>query len=1153
MKQKIKMGTPLNVLFLDDAPKDAEVCRELIIDSGYNLYMDITATEKEFESFLRTSKYDVILSDFKLPGFDAFGALQLCNEICPDVPFICVSGAMGEETAVELLKLGAVDYILKDRLQRLPFAIERAIDDRKEKESRRKAEILLAASEMQYRRLFESAKDGILILNEETGKIVDVNPFLIELLGYSKEEFLEKEIWEIGFFKNIVTNKDKFIELQQRKYVRYEDLPLETSDGRKINVEFVSNVYPVNSYKVIQCNIRDITERKLAEDKLQESKKKYSSLFNSMNEGVVLHKIVYDKKNKAIDYIIIDSNPAFEIQTGVKSSEAKNQLASIFYGSGSAPYLDIYSQTAATGVPTHFETYFPPLEKYFDISVFSPKKDFFATVFNDITARKRTEKVLSENNKQLDLALRSANMGMWYLDIIENRRHFDDKVCNILGINKATFTGTAEEFFANVHPDDRQSIEAALARTIEKDVLYKVEYRVIWPDGSVHYIIARGSLSRDDEGTPVRINGLIWDITEHKQAEEMLRKSENEFRVLAESMPQIVWITRADGWNIYFNQKWVDYTGLTLEESYGYGWNKPFHPDDQQMAWDAWQNAIKNNAVYSIESRLRSANGTYKWFLVRGVPLIDENGSILKCFGTCTDIHELKMKEVELQKSEEKYKELFEKMLDGVYKSSHEGKFLQINNAMVNMLGYNSKEELYAIDIKSDLYFKESDRESAALEERYEEMAIFRLKKKDGSEIWVEDHGRHVLDDKGNVLYHEGIMRDVTERLRTEQELIAAKEKAEEMNRLKSNFLANMSHELRTPLVGILGFADILSQEVESQESKEMAETILKSGNRLSETLNLILDLSKFETEKLAINYPKFDLVSKAEEIINSFNGTAVKKGLTLKSSFSQDSIIINFDERAFNSILNNLINNALKFTSEGSVTTTIFLNNDFVEIKVIDTGIGINEKDYQIIFDEFRQASEGYNRNFEGSGLGLSITKKIVEKFGGTITVESEIGKGTTFKVKLPVTNAEAKEKEITGAETKIIHQLPKQKSVKPIALLVDDDPFVFTVLKRYASEYIELKTTVDADFAIKKLKEKQYDLIFMDINLRRGMDGKEATKKIRTMKGYESIPIIATTAYAMVGDKEEFLAAGCTHYLSKPFSQEDIVSLLEEVLKLI
>jgi PAS domain S-box-containing protein len=281
MNQKIKIGTHLNVLFLEDNPKDAEVCRELIMDSGYNLYMDITATEKEFESFLRTRKYDVILSDFKLHGFDGFGALRLCNKICPEVPFICVSGTIGEETAVELLKLGAVDYILKDKLKRLPFAIKKAIDEAKEKESRQKAEILLAASEMQYRRLFESAKDGILILNVETGKIVDVNPFLIDLLGYSKEELLEKEIWEIGFFKNIVANKDKFIELQQKEYVRYEDLPLETSDGRKINVEFVSNVYSVDSHKVIQCNIRDTTEQKHAKDLLKESEEQYKIITKS--------------------------------------------------------------------------------------------------------------------------------------------------------------------------------------------------------------------------------------------------------------------------------------------------------------------------------------------------------------------------------------------------------------------------------------------------------------------------------------------------------------------------------------------------------------------------------------------------------------------------------------------------------------------------------------------------------------------------------------------------------------------------------------------------------------------------------------------------------------------------------------------------------
>ena len=133
---------------------------------------------------------------------------------------------------------------------------------------------------------------------------------------------------------------------------------------------------------------------------------------------------------------------------------------------------------------------------------------------------------------------------------------------------------------------------------------------------------------------------------------EQLSTSEKEFRLLAEAMPQIVWITRADGWNIYFNQQWVDYTGLTLEESYGHGWNKPFHPDDQKRAWDAWQNAVTNNGTYSLECRLRAADGTYRWWLVRGVPVVNEKGETTKWFGTCTDIEEFKRVEAQLRQAQ---------------------------------------------------------------------------------------------------------------------------------------------------------------------------------------------------------------------------------------------------------------------------------------------------------------------------------------------------------------------------------------------------------------------------------------------------------------------------------------------------------------------
>ena len=408
----------------------------------------------------------------------------------------------------------------------------------------------------------------------------------------------------------------------------------------------------------------------------------------------------------------------------------------------------------------------------------------------------------------------------------------------------------------------------------------------------------------------------------------------------------------------------------------------------------------------------------------------------------------------------------------------------------------------------------------------------------------------HQQLENQNQLLEEKVKDRTKELEKTNIELIAAKEKAEEMNRLKSNFLANMSHELRTPLVGINGFADLLCQDLNDPELKSMAENIYISGSRLSETLNLILDLSMLESKKINFQFQKIDLVSTTEGIIELFKESARKKGLTLKSSFSQPAIFINSDERAVRSILNNLINNAIKFTKKGSVTVDISLIDNFVEIKVIDTGIGIAKEYLGTIFEEFRQVSEGFNRNFEGNGLGLNITKKLVDKFGGEISVDSGLGKGSTFIVKLPVTiSGENIEKE-TVIEKVPMAVLTRHKSVKPLALLVDDDSFVYPILKRFTAGQVDLKSTSEGELAVKLCRQNQYAMIFMDINLVRGIDGIQASKAIRKIKGYENIPIIATTAYAMDDEKEEFMAAGCTHYLSKPFRHQDVLTLLGKIL---
>jgi len=256
---------------------------------------------------------------------------------------------------------------------------------------------------------------------------------------------------------------------------------------------------------------------------------------------------------------------------------------------------------------------------------------------------KASEKLL-EREARLSKTQEMAHVGSWELDIATGRLIWSDEVYRIFGLQPQEFPATYEAFLDSIHPQDRAAVDSAYTNSIQDGAdSYEIDHRVVRKhSGEVRFVHERCEHLRDVSGRIVRSVGMVHDITNRHNVEEALKKSENEFHSLAESMPQIVWITRPDGWNIYFNQQWVAYTGLTLEESYGHGWNKPFHPDDQQRAWDAWQNAITNNSTYSLECRLRRFDGIYKWWLIRGVPLLDEHGAIMKWFGTCTDIEEIK-------------------------------------------------------------------------------------------------------------------------------------------------------------------------------------------------------------------------------------------------------------------------------------------------------------------------------------------------------------------------------------------------------------------------------------------------------------------------------------------------------------------------------
>ncbi len=281
---------------------------------------------------------------------------------------------------------------------------------------------------------------------------------------------------------------------------------------------------------------------------------------------------------------------------------------------------------------------------------------------------------------------------------------------------------------------------------------------------------------------------LDKEIIERKLALDTLKKSESEFRNLAESMPQIVWATRADGWNIYFNQQWTDYTGLSFEESFGHGWNKPFHPDDQQRAWDAWNNAVKGNGIYSIETRLRRFDGEYRWWLVRGVPQINEKGEITGWYGTCTDIEEIKQTEKTLTESEEKFSVAFRNSPYAITITDPEdGKFIEVNDAFYSITGFTPEETLNNASTGMDLWVDAEDRKSVVMVLKGGGKVTgqeFQFKKKTGK-IITGLFSAHLIGIK-NKTYILSSISDITARKQAEEDI---NRKVQELNRFNNTMV----------------------------------------------------------------------------------------------------------------------------------------------------------------------------------------------------------------------------------------------------------------------------------------------------------------------------------------------------------------------------
>ena len=383
---------------------------------------------------------------------------------------------------------------------------------------------------------------------------------------------------------------------------------------------------------------------------------------------------------------------------------------------------------------------------------------------------------------------------------------------------------------------------------------------------------------------------------------------------------------------------------------------------------------------------------------------------------------------------------------------------------------------------------------------------------------------------------------EIENRKEIEEKLIIAKQQAEESDRLKSAFLANMSHEIRTPMNGIIGFLDMVAEpEISKDQQEQYIEIVKQSGNRLLQTINDIIEISKIEAGEMSENISTIEVDETFNYLSEFLSIEANAKNISLTFVNRLKKITIQTDTSKLETILLNLINNAIKFTRKGSITVGAELAENQIQFYVKDTGVGIPDDKQKRIFDRFVQADQSLSRGHEGSGLGLSISKAYVQQMGGKIWFETELNKGTTFYFTIPYIPAKKESSNLSrGGVTD--SKVPENCEIK--ALVAEDDIVSFDLIQTLLNDSkIHVVWAKNGKEAVDLARQNNFDIILMDIKMP-VMDGIEATHEIRKINS--DIPIIAQTAFALSGDKEKALQAGCNHYLSKPINRHELMATI-------